>query len=178
MAANRCYYSLQKQLKSKLIRRNTKVAVYKTLLKPVLTYASETWVLSKSNERLIAAFERKVLRKIFGPVMEHGQWRHRYNHEIYNIYGEPDVITDIKIGRLRWAGHVVRMDDATQPKRLTFSHPQGRRRPGRPRLRWLDGVHKDAVILGLRDWRMRAGNRVEWRRTLDSAKAHTGLSSL
>ena len=43
--------------------------LYKTLIRPVLTYASETWVLSKTNERQLAVFERKILRKIYGPLM-------------------------------------------------------------------------------------------------------------
>ena len=178
MAANRCFYALQKQLRSKLLRRNTKILLYKTLIKPVLTYASETWVMTKQTEGSIATFERRILRTIYGPVRDHNGWRRRYNRELYDIYAEPDVISSIKVGRLRWAGHVIRMDDDNPIKRLTLSTPQGRRRPGRPRTRWMDSVNADAAVLGVSNWKIKARDRQEWRRLLDSAKAHPGLSSL
>ena len=63
-------------------------------------------------------FERKVLRRIIGPIQENGQWRKRYNNELYEIYGEPAVMNIIKAGRLRWAGHIMRMGSADIPKRI------------------------------------------------------------
>jgi hypothetical protein len=42
--------------------------LYKTLIRPVLAYGSETWVLSKSDEAILRVFERKILRAIFGPT--------------------------------------------------------------------------------------------------------------
>jgi hypothetical protein len=67
----------------------------------------------------LAAFERKILRKIFGPactwVLE--TWRLRYNEELYSIYGTADVITHIKLRRLEWAGHVHRMQSSRIKKK-------------------------------------------------------------
>ncbi|PSN43613.1 hypothetical protein C0J52_16377 [Blattella germanica] len=85
------------------------IMVYKTLIKPVLTYGSETWVLTKHDKSRLAVFERKILRKVYGPIKENGEWRLRCNREIYELYNSPDIVTDIKIGRLRWAGHIQRM---------------------------------------------------------------------
>jgi len=51
LAANRCFHGLRKHLKSHLTSKNTKALMYKVLIRPVLTYASETWILSKTNER-------------------------------------------------------------------------------------------------------------------------------
>ena len=42
-------------------------------------------------EKMLNAFDRKVLRKIYGPVLVNGQWRNRYNHEIYNLYKEIEL---------------------------------------------------------------------------------------
>ena len=176
MAASRCYYGLIKQLQSRNLSRTTKSVLYKTLIRPVLTYASETWVLSKTNERQLAVFERKILRKIYGPLNEGGVWRRRYNQELYDLYRDPDVIQVIKISRLRWAGHIIRMNEEAQPRRLTLTHPEGRRRAGRPKLRWMDGVNADAGAIGLRSWRSAALRRTEWRKSLDSARVHPGLS--
>jgi len=65
---------------------------------------SETWVLSKSDEARPGVFERKVLRAIFGPTNDNGEWRTKYNDELYTLYKDSDIITYIKINRLRWAG--------------------------------------------------------------------------
>ena len=50
------------------------------------------------------------------------------------------MVTIIKITRLRWAGHIVRMQDNLPCKQITLDKPEGRRRAGRPNLRWMDGV--------------------------------------
>jgi hypothetical protein len=55
--------------------KNTKILMYKVLIRPVLTCASETWILSKTNERWSSLFERKVLRCIFGMQQENGIWQ-------------------------------------------------------------------------------------------------------
>ena len=71
---NRAYYGLQNHMKSRIISRNTKTLLYKTPIRPVLTYGSETWVLSKQDEHRLSIFERKILRRIYGPVMDGGRW--------------------------------------------------------------------------------------------------------
>jgi hypothetical protein len=58
---------------------------------------------------MLGCFERKILRSIFGATQEGGMWR-RFNFELYRLYKEPDIVKTIKIGRLRWTGHVMRMD--------------------------------------------------------------------
>jgi hypothetical protein len=70
-----------------------------------LAYGSETWTLSKSDENILGVFERKILRAIFGPTNENGEWRIKYNNELYTrtLYKESDIVTYIKINRLRWA---------------------------------------------------------------------------
>jgi hypothetical protein len=55
-------------------------------------------------------------------------------------------------------------------KKVTLNMPEGRRRAGRPNLRWMDGVIKDAEKLGDRNWRTMARDRDGWRRILESAK--------
>ena len=67
----------------------------------MLAYGSETWVLSKSDEAIIGVFERKILRAIFGPTNDNGEWRIKYNNELYTLYKESDIVTYIKINRLK-----------------------------------------------------------------------------
>ena len=69
--------------------------MYKVLIRLVLTYASETWTLSKTNERQVSLFERKVFRCIFGAEQEKGIWRKRYNYEPYEKLNEPNIVNYI-----------------------------------------------------------------------------------
>jgi hypothetical protein len=71
-AGNRCYFSLIKLLKSRAVARNTKVRMYRTIIRPVVAYGSKTWCLTASDERSLRTWERKVLRKIYGPVYGNG----------------------------------------------------------------------------------------------------------
>jgi sorting nexin-29 len=72
--ANRAYCGLQNHMKSRIISRNIKTLVYKTLIRPVLTYAVETRVLTKQDEHRLSIFERKILWRIYGPVTDGGRW--------------------------------------------------------------------------------------------------------
>jgi len=122
-------------LKAKNINRKHKVTIYKTLIKPVLMYGAETWVLSKADELRLGVSERKILRRIYGPICEKAIWRSRYNEELYRLYDGADLVTTIQITRLRWAGHVMRMKDNLPCKKITLDKPECRRRAERPDLR-------------------------------------------
>ena len=58
-------------------------------------------------------FENKVLRKTFEPKRFDltGKWRRLHNSELHDLYWKPDVIRIVKSRRLRWAGHVTRMEN-------------------------------------------------------------------
>ena len=73
--------------------------MYKVRIRPVLTYASEIWTLSKTNEQRLSQFERKVLRCIFGAKQENGTWRKRYNYELYEILMSQTLLIIIKVKR-------------------------------------------------------------------------------
>jgi hypothetical protein len=62
------------------------------------------------------------------------------------MYGQPEIIGDIKSKRLGWLGRVVRMEEDRMVKRIFEAHPGGRRKTGRPRKRWLDDVEEDLKI--------------------------------
>jgi hypothetical protein len=92
-------------------------------------------------------WERKFLRKTYGPKSEQGLWRTRSNLEIQNMYKSPDIVTEIKVRSLEWLWHVVRMEDTRLPKTVFNATPEGRREVERPRLRWLDDVEADINAL-------------------------------
>jgi hypothetical protein len=77
-------------------------------------------------------------------------WRIRTDLELQNVYRSPDIVTEIKVRRLEWLGHTIRMDGARMAKQVFVSKPEGRRDIGRPELRWLDDVEDDIKALGIR----------------------------
>ncbi|XP_039295565.1 uncharacterized protein LOC120353987 [Nilaparvata lugens] len=132
--------------------------------------------MTRQDEGLLRRFERKILRRIFGAIKEGDAYRQRHNAELYDLYGNKDIVMAIKLGRLRWAGHVIWADDNSPIKQILQAKPEGKRRPGRPRLRWLDVVDRDAGAAGLRGWRQLARNRDDWRLRLGEARTLEGLS--
>jgi hypothetical protein len=83
-------------------------------------YGCESWSLTKNGENKINIFEIKILRKTYGPTNDNGDWRIRYNQELYN---EPDIIKMVKSARLRWLGHLYRTEELNPCKKLTSIKP-------------------------------------------------------
>jgi hypothetical protein len=85
-----------------------------------------------------------------------------------NLKGGPNIVEDIKITRLGWAGHIIRMEEERIPKRGLNGNYHTTRPVGRPRTRWVDVVQRDALqLLGIIGWRSKAENRDEWRPYMD-----------
>ncbi|KAJ4450102.1 hypothetical protein ANN_01509 [Periplaneta americana] len=78
----------------------------------VVLYGCETWVLTLREEQRLRMFENKVFRKIFGAKRDEvaGEWRKLHNTNLHALYSSPDIIRNIKSRRLRWAGHVARLN--------------------------------------------------------------------
>jgi hypothetical protein len=72
--------------------------------------------------------ERKLLRKIYGTTFENGCWRINMDQEIYNKFKSPNILTVVKVRRLEWLGHVVRMDGARTVKKLLEDKAGGGRK--------------------------------------------------
>ena len=70
------YYANQFFFKSRLVSKKSKLTLYWSIIRPIITYCCETWVLKGTVKNKLMIFERKVLRKIFGPTKERdGTWR-------------------------------------------------------------------------------------------------------
>jgi hypothetical protein len=66
-SGNACYHSVHSLLSSRLLSRNVKVKIYKTIILPAILYGCETWSLTLREEHRLRVFENRVLRGIFGP---------------------------------------------------------------------------------------------------------------
>jgi len=147
-SANRCYYSLLKLFKSKLLSRESKVILYTSYLRLVLAYGCETWAHTKGDYSKLSTTERKVLKKIFGPVynMETRAYERRHNNDLQNLYGRSNILSYSRGKRLEWAGHVWRAE-GKNIKRVTEGKIVGKRPLGRPRTRWKDIIEKDLRMI-------------------------------
>jgi hypothetical protein len=138
-----------------------------------MTYGCEAWTLTTRDEQRLRTFERKILRKIFGPVQDKdGSWRIRMNHELNKLIGHADRVRFIKIRRIAWLGHAMRMDEKRIPKRVLEWKPTGRRIRGRPRKRWVEDIEEDIQALGIRGWRNLSKGRTEWRRITENPQRY------
>jgi DNA-binding MarR family transcriptional regulator len=70
-------------------------------------------------------FDRKILRRIYGPVQDKDQWRSRYNKELYDLFKKTKLSLTIRIARLRRAGLVRRVDEEALPRRIIHITPIG-----------------------------------------------------
>ena len=104
-----CYHSVQNLLSSRLLSKNLKIKIYRTIIFLIL-YGCETWPLALREERKLRVFENMVLRRIFGPRRDEvtGEWR-LHNEELNDLYSSPNIVRVIKSRSTRWAGHVARM---------------------------------------------------------------------
>ena len=114
-------------MKSRASNRSLKLEIYTTLIRPVVKYGCEAWTLTSRNELKLRILERKILRKIFGPIQdENGIWRIRKNHELNELIGNADIERFIKSRRMAWLGHMMRMDGGRMPRRILEWKPMGR----------------------------------------------------
>jgi hypothetical protein len=142
---NACYHSVQNLLSSRLLSKNTKIGVHRTINLPAVLYGCETWSLTLREEQRLRVFENRVLRRIFGPKRDEvaGEWRRLHKEELNDLYSSPNIIWVIKSRRMRWAGHVARMGEKRGAYRILVGRPEGRRLLGRPRSRWEDDIKRD-----------------------------------
>jgi len=109
MMGNKACYANRQLVNSSLISRSSKLQIYRTSVRPVVTCGSELWTLTVEEEIALAVFERKILRKIYGPVKENKLWRIRRNDELEAVIKGENIVRFIKYQRIRWFGHKERM---------------------------------------------------------------------
>jgi hypothetical protein len=110
--------------------------------------------MSAAEQNCLLVFERRVLRKIYGPIQNNdGTWRIKTNEELETVIKKENTVRFIRSQRLRWAAHVIGMDTTRTVKKLTEWEPCLSRPVGKPRVRWLDQVEEDLKMMKVRNWR-------------------------
>ncbi|XP_047993557.1 uncharacterized protein LOC125231993 [Leguminivora glycinivorella] len=150
---------------NKHLTTKTKMTVYQTCVLSVLLYGAETWTSYANQERRLNTFHMRCLRSILDIT-----WKDRVTNEsVLDIAQLPSITALLKQRRLRWLGHVQRMDSTRLPRRTMLCQiASGKRNVGRPLLRFKDCVKRDMVAFNIdfNSWEDLAANRVEWRASL------------
>ena len=86
-SGNACYHSVQNFLPSRLLSKNLKIKIYRTIILPLVLYGCETWSLTLREERKLRVSENMVLRRLFGPRRDEvmGEWRRLHNEELNDL---------------------------------------------------------------------------------------------
>jgi hypothetical protein len=97
-SGNACCHSVQSLLSSRLLSRNVKVKIYKTIVLLVVLYGCGTWSVTLREEHRLRICENRVLRRTFGPKRDEvtGEWGKLHSGELHNLYSSSDIIRQIK----------------------------------------------------------------------------------
>jgi Reverse transcriptase (RNA-dependent DNA polymerase) len=151
----------QRFIRKKEISTKTKMIVYKTIYRPILTYGSETWVLTPNMKSKIQAVEMKYLRGVKG-ISRRDRIRNMDIREELQI--EP-IHEYIQKKQLNWWGHVQRMSGKIPTKKIWETRIRTRRGPGRPRATWSNEMVKILTNKGqtLETAKKMAKDRKQWK---------------
>lgn len=146
------------------ISKNNKQNIYNSIVKSVITYSSEVWQLKQKSEKMLEATEMDFWRRSAGK----SRMEKITNERIREIMGvKHSVVEDIKVNQLKWYGHVQRMTNDRLPKQILNWTPTGRRKRGRPRKSWREGIDREIEDRQLdenlwqdrQQWRLEIGRR-------------------
>ena len=151
---------------NKDIPMKAKEVMYKAYYVPIMTYAAETWTITQRDESRVQAAEMKFLRSM---VQKTRRDRVR-NEDIRKELGVQKLNDKLEQNRLRWFGHVKRMNEVRLPRQAMEGRMSGKRGRGRPRMRWMDSV-KNSIRKRNLDWNTVSeeewwNDRTKWRGTI------------
>ena len=139
----------------------TKMAVYNACVISTLLYGSESWTTYAKQERRLNTFHLPRILAI--------SWQDRLtNTDVLSCVGLPSMYTILRQRRLRWLGHVHRMEDGCIPKDILYGElASGKRSIRCPQLRYKDVCKRDMKALDIGPVSRLAADRMRWRGTLN-----------
>ena len=137
---------------NRTLSTDTKRAVYKAVVIFILLYGAETWPLKAPDVRRLNSFHNRCVRTVLG-VTRFQQWQSRITSwRLSGQFGLYWSIADFVLKqRLRWLGHLGRMDSNRLPKQLLFGELMKKRPFHGTKKRWRDQVMQDLKAIGMED---------------------------
>jgi hypothetical protein len=168
---NKAFYANKILFKSNLVSRKSKLKLYSSVIGSIFVYGCEIWVPKESVVQRLSVFERRILRKIFGPTKENnGIWRIKTNMELDELIKHRNVINYVKAKRLSWFGHTNRMAETGIVKEIYKWKPFTGRPVGRPKSRWEDDVGNDLKKMKFIKWAEQVQDRLKLKDIVEKAK--------
>jgi hypothetical protein len=124
----------------------------------------------ESTIQKLLAFERKILRRIFGPTKENQIWRIKTNEELDKLIKHKNMVNYIKAQRLSWFGHVQRMSGNRTVKKIFNWKPLTKRSKGTLKNRWEDNIKKDICQIKIKNWTACFQDREKCKEVVEKAK--------
>lgn len=164
--ASMAFQSLYQRLwKPHEITLRTKLMVYEAVVLSTLLYSAECWTALSKHVKTLNAFHLRCLKTICKI-----KWTDKIpNEEVLERTNMFSIDNILKNKRLKWAGHISRMDENRAPHQIAFSElKKGERPQTKPKKRWIDILKEDLKELNINiaNWREVAANRSEWRQQL------------
>ena len=121
--------------------------IYKTVIRPTMTYGAECWTMKKKDEMMMNNTEMRMLRWIQGVSLR----EHTRNEEIREAATVQPIATHLMQKRLRWYGHVRRSDECHTTRTVLDMVVEGVRPRGSQKLRYMDTIRRDIKKNALTD---------------------------
>ena len=152
----------------KCISIQAKIRIFRASVLPVLLYGSELWSLTVAEEERLKTFYMRCLRTIIGVTIVDRM----KNDVVLQLAGQPPLENILRRNRLRWFGHVNRMNnDQNSPmltkKTLFASFKDVKRPPHGVKLRWRDKIMKDINVSNIKNWRRETQDKDKWRKIIN-----------